>query len=86
MPRGSPRIAQSLVMRDVREKIDGLPEGFSFHDRHYLASLLIASGADIKTVQGANAPRNRTHNPRHQRPFVARCRRVHPLGDRCRDR
>lgn len=26
--------------------------GFSFHDlRHYLASLLIASGADIKTVQ-----------------------------------
>jgi integrase len=38
--------------RDVREKIEGLPEGFSFHDlRHYLASLLIASGADIKTVQ-----------------------------------
>lgn len=29
-----------------------LPEKFSFHDlRHYLASLLIASGADIKTVQ-----------------------------------
>ena len=28
------------------------PEGFSFHDlRHYPASLLIASGADIKTVQ-----------------------------------
>ena len=52
MPRGSPRIAQSLMMRDVREKIDGLPEGFSFHDLpHYLASLLIASGADIKTVQ-----------------------------------
>jgi integrase len=40
------------AMRDVRDKIDGLPEGFSFHDlRHYLASLLIASGADIKTVQ-----------------------------------
>jgi len=39
-------------MRDVGEKIDGLPEGFSFHDLwHYLASLLIASGADIKTVQ-----------------------------------
>jgi integrase len=31
---------------------NGLPEGFTFHDlRHYLASLLIASGADIKTVQ-----------------------------------
>ena len=39
-------------MRDVREKVDGLPDGFTFHDlRHYLASLLIASGADIKTVQ-----------------------------------
>lgn len=40
------------AMRDVREQMDGLPEGFRFHDlRHYLASLLIASGADIKTVQ-----------------------------------
>jgi integrase len=39
-------------MRDVRRKVDGLPEQFCFHDlRHYLASLLIASGADIKTVQ-----------------------------------
>jgi integrase len=40
------------AIRDVREQIHGLPVGFSFHDlRHYLASLLIASGADIKTVQ-----------------------------------
>jgi integrase len=40
------------AIRDVRGNIEGLPEGFSFHDlRHYLASLLIASGADIKTVQ-----------------------------------
>jgi integrase len=40
------------AIRDVRAQIDGLPDGFSFHDlRHYLASLLIASGADIKTVQ-----------------------------------
>jgi len=40
------------TMRDIRQQIDGLPEGFTFHDlRHYLASLLIASGADIKTVQ-----------------------------------
>jgi Phage integrase family len=31
---------------------DGLPEGFRYHDpRHYLASLLIASGADVKVVQ-----------------------------------
>jgi integrase len=36
----------------TRSQIEGLPEGFSFHDlRHYFASLLIASGADIKTVQ-----------------------------------
>jgi len=40
------------AIRDVRDDIDGLPEEFTFHDlRHYLASLLIASGADIKTVQ-----------------------------------
>jgi integrase len=40
------------AIRDVRKDIDDLPEGFRFHDlRHYLASLLIASGADIKTVQ-----------------------------------
>jgi integrase len=30
----------------------GLPDGFRYHDlRHYLASLLIASGADVKVVQ-----------------------------------
>jgi integrase len=40
------------AMRDVRRKVDGLPEKFCFHDlRHYLASLLIFSGADIKMVQ-----------------------------------
>ncbi len=40
------------AIREVRDQIDSLPEGFSFHDlRHYLASLLIASGADTKTVQ-----------------------------------
>lgn len=40
------------AMREAREKVDGLPAGFRFHDlRHYLASLLIASGADVKTVQ-----------------------------------
>ncbi|MDG5772358.1 tyrosine-type recombinase/integrase [Mycolicibacterium fortuitum] len=39
-------------VRAARASIDGLPDEFSFHDlRHYLASLLIASGADIKTVQ-----------------------------------
>jgi integrase len=40
------------AMRKALDGLDGLPEGFSFHDlRHYLASLLIASGSDIKTVQ-----------------------------------
>lgn len=38
--------------RRARDKVDGLPEGFRFHDcRHYYASLLIASGADVKIVQ-----------------------------------
>jgi hypothetical protein len=40
--------------RDLAEddKVLTLPEGFSLHDlRHYLVSLLISSGADIKTVQ-----------------------------------
>jgi integrase len=39
-------------IRRARVKVDGLPEGFRFHDlRHYYASLLIASGADVKVVQ-----------------------------------
>ena len=49
--RCPPRVIER-AMRAVRDSVDGLPDGFSFHDlRHYLASLLIASGADIKTVQ-----------------------------------
>jgi integrase len=40
------------AMRAARAKVAGLPEGFRYQDlRHYLASLLIASGADVKTVQ-----------------------------------
>ena len=40
------------AIRDARGKVPGLPPGFRYHDlRHYLASLLIASGADVKTVQ-----------------------------------
>ena len=39
-------------IRAARGKVDGLPPGFRYHDlRHYFASQLIASGADVKTVQ-----------------------------------
>jgi integrase len=39
-------------MRTARKKVQGLPADFRYHDlRRYLASLLIASGADVKTVQ-----------------------------------
>ena len=40
------------AVRAARRRVDGLPEDFRFHDlRHYLASLLIASGLDVKVVQ-----------------------------------
>jgi integrase len=40
------------AMRTARKKVHDLPAGFRYHDlRHYFASLLIASGADVKTVQ-----------------------------------
>jgi integrase len=40
------------AIRSARSKVDGLPEAFRYHDlRHYLASLLIGSGLDVKVVQ-----------------------------------
>ena len=49
------QMAPKEVMRQIRKaraRVPGLPAEFRFHDlRHYFASLLIASGADIKTVQ-----------------------------------
>jgi integrase len=40
------------AMRSARKKVPGLPQGFRYQDlRHYLASFLIAQGADVKLVQ-----------------------------------
>lgn len=44
--------AVERAMRSARVKVPDLPDGFRFHDlRHYMASLLIASGASVKVVQ-----------------------------------
>ncbi len=54
VPYARPRSTSAETERDLAEddKVLTLPEGFSLHDlRHYLASLLISSGADIRTVQ-----------------------------------
>ena len=40
------------AVRAARTSVEGLPAGFRYHDlRHYFASLLIASGANVKVVQ-----------------------------------
>jgi integrase len=50
--RQLPPWALERAIRSARAKVDDLPAGFRFHDlRHYLASLLIAAGADVKVVQ-----------------------------------
>jgi integrase len=50
--RQSSTWAIGRAVRAARRRVDGLPEEFRFHDlRHYLASLLIGSGLDVKVVQ-----------------------------------
>lgn len=52
--RAGEQIPPSTIDYHVRKRRAdaGLPDGFRFHDlRHYLASLLIADGADVKVVQ-----------------------------------
>lgn len=44
--------ALQRAFRAARDQVPGLPEGFRFHDlRHLYASLLIAAGLDVKTLQ-----------------------------------
>jgi integrase len=50
--RETTRINRTLGTRERASEVKGLPAGFRYHDlRHYFASLLIADGADVKTVQ-----------------------------------
>ncbi len=59
----------------ARANVDGLPKGFRFHDlRHYLALLLIASGADVKGGAGAAPAGQRQDDARHLGSPVARPR------------
>jgi integrase len=49
------------AIRSSRTKVAGLPEGFRFHDlRHYLASLLIGKGCDVKVVRARPRHANAT--------------------------
>lgn len=44
--------AVERAMRKARSEVKSLPAGFRYHDlRHYFASLQIADGADVKTIQ-----------------------------------
>jgi len=52
---------------EARGEVHGLPAGFRYHDlRHYFASLLIASGADVKTVQARRVDRRQPEQRRNK--------------------
>jgi integrase len=67
--------ALERAMRTARKKVEGLPEGFRYHDlRHYFASLLKVSahGADVKTVQARLRHGASENHPGHVRSPLAR--------------
>jgi Phage integrase family len=71
--------AVERAMRTARKKVQGLPAGFGYHDlRHYLASLLIASGADVKTVQAR--PRHASARPRSTLTAISGLAATSPPG------
>jgi hypothetical protein len=69
------------AMRDAKEKVAGLPEGFSFHDLRPLPGVAVdRQRRGHQDGSGADAARERTNHARHVRASVAGRRRVHPLG------
>jgi integrase len=46
------RYTSETAFVNARDTVEGLPRGIRIHDlRHYFASLLIASGLDVKVIQ-----------------------------------
>jgi integrase len=74
------------AIRSVREKIDGLPEEFTFHDLRQLPGVAADRvRCGHQDGAGADAPRQCRHDSRCLRAPVARRRRVDPHRDRRRN-